>query len=360
MADSGTGEKTEAATPQKLKELRKNNTARRSQDLPSAVSLVVLAMVLPMLVGSMFDAFREVMVNSLTIAGGVDEGTAPHELVSATWDATKPVLGPLALVIAATIATHIGFTRSKPNLMALKPKPGEVFNPVKGIKRIVSVNSLVELAKGVAKVTVVSVVAYLSWKAGVSELLAGVASVETFTSSMGGSIHGLVVKVAMAAVVIGIADAIWQNKRYNKQARMSKYDVKREYKQSEGDPMIKAQIRARGQAMTRNSMVAAAADADVVVVNPTHIAIALSYAPDMPAPKVLAKGAGHVALRIREIAEENNVPIRRDVPLARALHSSAEVGQFIPVELYVAAATLLADVFKQRSATTTAPGGITR
>ena len=348
MAGADTGEKTEGPTPQKLKQLRKENTVRRSQDLPSAVSLLVLALALPLLVASLFESFLVVMRSLLTVSGSTTSKEAPGVLAPALWQAVTPVLGPLALVLFSVIVTSVGYSRSKPNLMALKPKFKQTLDPMQGLKRIVSVNSLVELGKGIAKILAVGVVAYFSWTTGVTQLLAGVSSVEGFASSVGGSIKKMVTQVAIAAIVIGVIDAIWQDKRYNKQAKMSKYDVTKEFKQSEGDPHMKQQRRSRAQALSRGAMVAAAAGADVVVVNPTHIAVAIEYNADLPAPRVIAKGSGHVASRIRLVAEEAGVPIKRDVPLARALHSSVEVGQWIPAELYTAAAGLLADVFNER------------
>lgn len=347
MGGSDTGEKTEAPTPKKLRDLRKKNTARRSQDLPSAMSLLALAMLLPLLVGNLHTALLAMMKASFTAAGTVDEKQATELLGAAVAAAFAPVMWPLLGVMAAIALTHMIYTRQKPNPAALKPQ-WKSLHPKEGVKRIVSVNSLVELGKGLAKVTAVGVVAYLSWKSGVTALLAGVASVEEFARSVGGTVRTMFAQIAAVALAIGAVDAAWQAKRFNKQAKMSKYEVKKEHKQSEGDPMIKAQIRQRGQALTRNAMVAAAADADVVIVNPTHIAIALRYSPDMPAPQVIAKGAGHVAARIRQVALDAGVPIRQDVPLARALHKSADVGQWIPVELYAAAARLLAEVFKEQ------------
>ena len=352
MAGSDTGEKTEAPTPKKLKDLRKKNTARRSQDLPAAASLAALALLVPWLTRSTFDGLLAAMKNAFTAAGSVDDKQAVEILGATTADAFTAVLAPVLVIGAVIAVTHAGYTRQKPNPAALKPQ-WKTLHPKEGVKRVISLNALVEMGKGVAKLLAVGLVAYGAWKAGVTALLTGPGSVEAAASLVGDSVRDTIIRVAGIALAIGAADAWWQNKRFNKQAKMSKYEVKKEHQQAEGDPMIKAQIRQRGQALTRNAMVAAAGDADVVVVNPTHIAVALKYSPDMPAPQVVAKGAGPIAQRIREVAAEHGVPVHQDVPLARALHKSVEVGQWIPVELYAAAAQLLAEVFKQRRK----PGG---
>lgn len=346
MASEG-GEKTEAPTPQKLKELRKKNTVRRSQDLPSAFSMVALVLALPMLVSGVWNSGKEVLGATLLASGTTDINTAPALFGWAMVDMAKGLFLPLGLVIASIVLANVSYTRSKPNPAAIKPTVKKL-NPISGVKNMFSPNTLVEFLKGVAKLVAVGVVAYFAWQAAIEELLTGFSSVEAAAGIVGGSVMTMITWVACIAVVIGSVDAWWQNKRYNKQAKMSLDEVKREYKQSEGDPHIKAQIRQRGQALARNNMVAATADADVVVVNPTHIAIALKYEAGMAAPKVIAKGQGEIAKRIRAVATDNDVPIRKDVPLARALHKSTKVDQFIPVELWEAAAALLSEVFKSR------------
>jgi flagellar biosynthetic protein FlhB len=155
--------------------------------------------------------------------------------------------------------------------------------------------------------------------------------------------------VALAGLVMGLADYAYQRRRVGKQLRMSRHEVKQEHKQSEGDPLLKGAIRSRQMAMSRNRMMSAVADADVVLVNPTHVAVALRYQPDRGAPRVVAKGAGHVATRIREAADRHRVPMVADVPLARALHAACELDQEIPVELFTAVAHVLAFVLSLRA-----------
>jgi flagellar biosynthetic protein FlhB len=159
-----------------------------------------------------------------------------------------------------------------------------------------------------------------------------------------GGIAALVQFAVAAGIVLAAADFFVVMRRNRKKTRMSKKEVQDENKNSEGDPLIRSQRRARQMAMSRNRMIAAIGDADVVLVNPTHVAVALKYEPGKSAPRVVAKGAGHVAARIREEAEEKNVPMVQDIPLARALHGACELGDEIPVDFYRAVAGVLAFV----------------
>jgi flagellar biosynthetic protein FlhB len=159
----------------------------------------------------------------------------------------------------------------------------------------------------------------------------------------------MVRNVAVFGVVMAAADYLVQRRQVGKQTKMSKEDVKQEHKQAEGDPMLKGAIRSRQLAMSRNRMMADIPTADVVLVNPTHVAVALRYDPERGAPRVVARGAGVIAAAIREKAGESDVPLVRDVPLARAIYSSCQVGQEIPAELFAAVAQVLAFVISRRT-----------
>jgi flagellar biosynthetic protein FlhB len=161
---------------------------------------------------------------------------------------------------------------------------------------------------------------------------------------------GLLRTVAVAGLVMAAADYVIVRRRMGKKTRMSKHEVKQESKQTEGDPLLKGAIRSRQLAASRNRMMADVPTADVVLVNPTHVAVALTYDAERGAPRVVARGTGLVAQRIREQAAEHGVPLVRDIPLARALHRSTTVGQEIPAELYAAVAQVLAFVISRRSA----------
>ncbi|MDQ1566586.1 MAG: flagellar biosynthesis protein FlhB, partial [Actinomycetota bacterium] len=164
-------------------------------------------------------------------------------------------------------------------------------------------------------------------------------------TQVAGATMALIRSTALAGLALAAADYAFQRRRVKKGMKMTKQEVKEEYRQSEGDPMTRQRIRQRQVEMSRNRMMAAVAVSSVVVVNPTHYAVALEYRPEFGAPRVVAKGQGHIAARIREEAEKHNVPIVRDVPLARTLHAACKVGQTIPADLYEAVARLLAFVF---------------
>jgi flagellar biosynthetic protein FlhB len=180
-------------------------------------------------------------------------------------------------------------------------------------------------------------------------LLGGLVPIAAVLEVVRDQVLSLVRSVAVAGLVMAVFDYAMVRKRMGKQTRMSKHEVKQESKQTEGDPLLKGAMRSRQLAASRNRMMADVPTADVVLVNPTHIAVALTYDPEKGAPRVVARGAGVVAQRIREQAAEHGVPLVRDVPLARALHRSTVVGQEIPAELYAAVAQVLAFVISRRT-----------
>lgn len=341
-------EKTEAPTDKKKQDLRKKGAAARSMDAGMATGTVALLVVLPMLASKLFDSLKVSMSRAFELSGTLDEQQATALLREEMVGVAQAIATPLLVVAAAGVLGQALVTRSKPNLYAAKPK-FDSLNPKNGIKRVFSVNSLVEAGKGAAKIGVVAAAAYGVWKASLATLITQSDTLEGFMSAAGGSVTALLTRVAAAAVLVGAVDAVWQTRRFRKQSKMTKQEVRQEHKSSEGDPTFKAARRSRQMAMGRNRMIEAVADADVVLVNPTHIAIAIKYDPSMPAPKVLARGAGHIAAKIRERAGECQIPVKQHIPLARALYSACKVGSYIPADLYDAVAHVLAAVMAQRN-----------
>jgi flagellar biosynthetic protein FlhB len=228
---------------------------------------------------------------------------------------------------------------------ALKPKFDRI-SPKKGLKRLLSPHSAWEAAKAALKLAVLTAVAW----PGVSHLGAALATGGRVPSAqvmaeVASSTMGLIRSTALAGLALAAVDYGFQRRRVKKGMMMTKQEVKEEYRQSEGDPMTRQRIRQRQVEMSRNRMMAAVAVSSVVVVNPTHVAVALEYRPELGAPRVVAKGQGFIAARIREEAEKHGVPIVRDVPLARTLHAACKLGQAIPADLYETVARLLAFVF---------------
>lgn len=254
-------------------------------------------------------------------------------------------LGACVMVVsvAVTLAQGGFYLATK----AVKPTFSKL-DPIKGAKRVFGPHSLWEGAKMLLKCAVVAGLVYAAVKS-MMPFLGGMVPIGTMLDAVGVRAAGLLRNVAIAGLVMAGADYFMQRKRNGKQTRMTKDEVKREHKQQEGDPLIKSAIRARQLSMARQRMMADVPTADVVLVNPTHVAVALRYDPGKGAPTVVARGAGTIATRIRELAAENDVPLVRDIPLARALYASTEVGREIPAELFAAVAHVLAFVISRRN-----------
>jgi flagellar biosynthetic protein FlhB len=230
---------------------------------------------------------------------------------------------------------------------SVKPKLSKI-NPLPGFKRLFGIKILWEGAKMLLRSAIVALLVWAAVKS-MMPMIGGLVPMDVVLQVLGGHALGLVRNVALAGVVLAAADYVVQRHRVGKQTRMSKDEVKQEHKQSEGDPQLKGAIRSRQLAVSRNRMMADIINADVVLVNPTHVAVALRYDAERGAPRVVARGAGVIAAAIREKAGEARVPLVRDVPLARALYSSTTVGQEIPAELFAAVAQVLAFVISRRS-----------
>jgi flagellar biosynthesis protein FlhB len=344
VSGNSSGEKTEKATPKKILDLRKKGQAARSIELPAGVSLLALVLVLPMMVRSFFENLETSMI---VVLGGADV-TTTEQAKALAWSvllgAVKAVAPACVIVLFASVASGSLVTFSKPNPHALKPQWNRL-SPKASVKRIFSSYSLVELLKTIAKLALLTAVAWSSWKSGYQALLAAGPSTDALQRITGTATHEMLWRVAALALVIGVLDAWYQRKNFSKQAKMSLQEVKEEHKQSEGDPHTKGQIRHRMLAASRQRMIQAVPKADVVLANPTHLVVALAYEPGSSAPVVVARGAGAVADRIKQVAREHDVPVIADKPLARALYKATEVGDTIPLGLFHAVAEVLAVVY---------------
>ena len=258
---------------------------------------------------------------------------------------TLPLMAGILLVGVLANLIQVRFLFSTDTL---KPNFGKL-NPLPGFKRFVSVKSLIELVKGVIKIIIVgwcsfSVIhSHLDQLMGMSQM----GFVQAWTVIWGIAMS-ICWAIAIALLVIGIAD--WWLQRYQlmKQLRMTKQEVKDEMKNSEGNPEVKRKVKNAGRMLMRKRMLKAVPQADVIVTNPTHFAVAIQYDPDLaPAPRVVAKGADHMAFKIREIAQENGIPILENKPLARGLYAAVEVDHMIPPDMFIAVAEVLAYVYKR-------------
>jgi flagellar biosynthetic protein FlhB len=237
--------------------------------------------------------------------------------------------------------------RQKPNLHLLRPKLSGL-SPKNGIKRVFSPHGLQELVRSLVKLAILLMIGYAAWRSGVTHLVSAQTSLDASLHAVTGATLDLMLKVAIVTLLIGIGDAVWARRRFGKQSKMTKQEVKDEAKGQEVNPHVKGAIRSKQMKLSRSRMMAAVAGADVVLANPTHIAVALKYEPGTLAPVVVAKGAGEVAQRIKALAADNDVPVIENKPLARALHAATDVGDVIPVDLYRAVAEVLAAVFAAR------------
>lgn len=339
-------ERTEKATPKRMKQLRRDGAIAKSQDLSAWLGIGAGALMLPMVLGAGSKAGRE----QLDLVREVIANPDPALAMTALSGGLGSMLATLAPLFGVVVLAAVAASAVQGGIHAKKFKPEfKQFNIATGIKRTFGMQSLWQGAKAALKTLAIGAVLWTVVQGLVPLMLgSGMHSLSQVIAATGDGVSGLVRTAVIAGLALAAADVFVVMKRNRKQTRMSKKEILDEHKQSEGDPMLKGQIRARQIAMSRNRMIADVANADVVLVNPTHVAVALRYEPGTGAPRVVAKGAGHVAAKIRAVAAEKHVPMVEDVPLARALHKACELGQEIPAHLYVAVAKILAFVMALR------------
>ncbi|MEK3882153.1 flagellar biosynthesis protein FlhB [Paenibacillus sp. PL2-23] len=342
-------EKTEKATPKKRQDARKKGQVAKSQDLPGAFILLFVFASFMMLgdyyrnrVDAMFGGLFQHWLNMELTTANVME-----LFMNIAAQFLMMLLPIFAIVMLAGVVGNImqfGFLLTGEGLKFQLKK----LNPIEGFKRIFSMRSLVEFLKSILKVTIIAILVYTTIMREWDEMLTlsskPLEAIFSFASHLT-IMLGLQVSAVLA--VLAFLDFLYQKYEHEKSLRMSKQDIKDEYKKSEGDPLIKSRIRERQRKMALQRMMQDVPKADVVITNPTHFAIALKYdASNMEAPTILAKGMDHVALRIKEIAKENGVITMENKPLARALYECAEIGDVIPADLFQAVAEVLAYVYK--------------
>lgn len=338
-------DKTEKATPHKRKEARKEGTVAKSQEIGTAVTLLVAIAVLKVFVPGGLEAFaREAR---LLFSSASVEQLQNGSLLGTVGRMSIAVLAPFlgATVLGATVAgvAQVGF---KLTPKAAQPKLSNL-KPSKGFEKFKPANLLWELVRNTAKLGLLFVLVWGPLSAWSDEPPLGL-SLSGGLAAVAESMWTILTRLLLLSVLIAIADYAWNRYRTNKQLKMSKHDVKQEHKSQEGDPHVKGQRRRRQQDLSRNRMIGNAASADVVVTNPTHLAVALLYTVDEGAPRVVAKGADKLAARIRQEASRNGVPLTENKPLARALYRQVAVDSYVPAALFEAVATVLAVAYRRR------------
>ena len=351
MADGEDGgERTEKATDKRRRMAREEGQAARSMEVNSVVVLLAGLGTTWAAIGWIGEQMMRASRHFFGNAGQIplespSEGLAQLGIaLEQTALATAPVLLATFVLGTAIAFGQVGWNFST---KAMQFKVSKL-NPLEGLKqKFFSKQTWFELAKNLIKVVLLGVVAGLTIRDLLPKVvgLAGLPVVPGWEESMS-LIIGLLLRLLAVMFVLALIDLWFQRYRHEESIKMTKEEVKREHKDAEGDPKIKARIRSMMMEKFRQMMMENVKTADVVVTNPTHYSVALRYRPDEGAPKLVAKGQGHLALRLREIARENGVPVMENPPLARALYRTVEVGQFVPGDLFEGVAQVLAAVYR--------------
>lgn len=351
------GEKTEPATQKKLQDARKEGQVAKSKEIANGVGLLSLFLLLKIWIGNISISFLELfggVYNRIPEMSGMPYGTVPMANIEAVLRQSMLqlliIMIPIFLVgVVVAFGSDVVQVKWRPTAKPLQPKLSKI-NPISGFKRILSPNSLVELVKAVAKI---GLILYVSWRYVQGKidilfylldmpLLAAVQEIGTIVIDLG-------IRISAIFMIIALLDYIYQKWKFGNDMKMTKQEVKDEYKDQEGDPQIKGKQRQRMQEASRRRMMQSLPEADVVITNPTHYAVALKYDSELyAAPIVIAKGADYLAAKIKEEAKTYDIEIYENKPLARMLYTNVDIGEQIPSELYPAVAEVLAYVYHIR------------
>lgn len=345
-------EKTESATPKKRQESRNKGEVAKSMELPGALIMLGAFAFLAMYgavmgdgIARMFKAgFTEYLLWEVTDTSVI---AMFSQLLRQGLLLLLPVLGIGVLMALLASYAQIGFLFT---LDPLKMK-FEKMNPIQGAKRIFSMRSVVEFLKSMLKVFIIGLISFLLiWGERSTILTLSSVPLEAMFQYMASLTLRLGLFAGGALFILALFDYAYQKWEFEKNIKMSKQDIKDEYKKTEGDPFIKSKIREKQRRMAMQRMMQEVPKADVVITNPTHYAVAVTYdGAEMDAPRVIAKGADYIALRMRQVAKDNAVPMMENKPLARALYAQVEIGESIPQDLFQAVAEVLAFVYKAKA-----------
>lgn len=346
------GEKTEEPTTKKLEDARKEGQVSKSQELTTAFSLMGLFLSLKIFCGMLGNRLILSFSDTYSLISTVgaeefNQNTYGRLLTDGIITVMLAILPFLAVAFLIAFVTNVVQVKWKVTGKPLMPKLSKM-SPIKGFKKIFSMDKVMELIKAVAKILVISVIVYTTMKDKVDHLhvLYQIGNISAAVVYVGGEIIDLGIKVSAFFLIIGFADLFYQKRKFKKEMRMTKQEVKEEYKQTEGDPQIKGRIRQKMREASQRRMMQQLPEADVVITNPTHFACALKYDKEVnAAPVLIAKGADYVAAKIKESAKEYDIPIVENKPLARMLYYNVDLEQEIPTELYQMTAEVLSYVY---------------
>lgn len=355
FADGPGGEKTEPATQKKLSDAREKGQVAKSREIANGFGLLSLFLVIKFWIGTMGTQFLNVFTSTynkipdiLTFWNGEVPQNDMRILFIDTIIQIIIILAPVFIVaVLVAFLCDVAQVKLKFAKKAMEPKLSKL-DPISGFKKIFSANALVELVKSIAKLFLIGYVAYgyIEDKLDFIYLLYDISLIQAL-QLIWEMITDLGIRISAVYMVLAFADFAYQKFKFAKDMRMTKQEVKDEYKQQEGDPKVKGRIRQKMMEASRRRMMQDLPTADVVITNPTHYAVAIKYDPEVAeAPIVLAKGSDYLAAKIKEIAKENNIEIVENKPLARMLYANVDIGQTVPPELYQAVAEVLAFVYK--------------
>ena len=349
MAEQGAQEKTEKATSKRKEKAREEGQVCQSREVTAvALLLSVIAFLyffMPIMISGIMSLTQDVF-GQCAIAE-VTTGTLPALMLFIVSTVGKLLAPFLLLCLVVAVGANVGQTGFNWSPKAIKPKLDKL-NFVKGLGKLFKITKVFDLFKNVAKVSIIGYVAYGALRSEFQNFISlGNNSPMDILGYMGHLSFLIAIRVAAVMVVLAVIDYVWQRYQYEKNLKMSKQEKKDEFKQVEGDPLIKSKIRRIQYEVAQRRMMEAVPTADVVLTNPTHIAIAIKYdSKTMAAPEIVAKGKGFVAEKIRLIATENGIPILERKPLAHALYKMVKVGESIPLDLYESIAEILAFVYR--------------
>lgn len=344
-------DRTEEATPRRKQKAIEEGNVPKSRELATGITFLIAVMILYFYMPSMVEEFKNNFIKYFSMYNYRINKESTYllliEVLKSMAKVTLPLLFVLVFVAILSNIVQFGVVFSS-KVLELK---WDRLNPITGFGRLFSKKSFFELLKSILKISLIGFAAFLIIKSKIPTILT-LADEDAISSInfLGKLIYEVSFKLAIIIMVIALIDFLYQRWQYYEDLKMTKQEVKEEFKQMEGDPLIKQRIRSMQREMARKRMMEEVPKADVVITNPTHYAVAIKY--DMAkdrAPKVVAKGQRLIALKIREIASKNNVLIHEDPPLARTLYSSVEIGEEIPENLYKAVAEILAMVYRLKN-----------
>ena len=352
--DGPGGEKTEEPTSKKKQDTRKEGKVAKSKEMSSGVQLITLFLILKFWIGHMGENFMELFkelyekMPAYTTYWGGRVVTSDYKILfnGVILELLLQLLPFFLIGVVISVLINMLQFKFKITTKPLHPKFSKL-NPVSGMKKLFSKEKIIELLKSIAKIILIMYVVYSTIKGDWVYLVKFYQMPLTQAIELIGSVViNMGLKISLVFMVVAFADLFYQRWKFHEDIKMTKQEVKDEYKNAEGDPQVKSRIRQKMMEASRRRMMQAVPRADVVITNPTHYAVALKYEPEkIDAPYIVAKGEDYLAQKIKEIARENNVQIVENKPLARMLYHNVEVGEPIPPELFQAVAEVLAFVY---------------